>query len=169
MDFTISDEILSTKKSYKASKFTLIIYIISCFFFWITALALLCNGCFRYKYGSLLFIFILIQPFFSFMNDYYDLYNNLKIWKCLDRIWATTTILISILFTYKNDFYNNGEKYYVISLCIGAIFWIYENYLYTFSNVSDIYFWTVILWHIFPVLGSTITIYHLKPQISPSL
>ena len=166
MDFTITDEILSTEKSYKVSKSTLIIYIISCFFFWITALALLCNGCFRYKYGTLVFFFVLLQPFFSFMNDYYDLHNNLKIWSCVDRIWATTTILISILFIYENEFYNNGRRYYIILLIIGLIVWIYEIYLSTFNNITELYFWIVIIWHMFPVLGSTITIYHLKPQIS---
>ena len=167
MDFTIRDPLLSIQNTYKVSRGTFTLYLLSCFLFWIVALALLCNGCFRYKYGTLLFIFILIQPLFSFMNDYYDLYNNLKIWSCMDRIWACTTLLISLLFTYENKFYNHGWTYYVIFLSLGLICWSYGLYLHTTKSYhTDSWAWMTILWHIFPVLGATITIYHLKPQLT---
>jgi hypothetical protein len=165
MNITITDELLNKEKTYKVSNLTCNIYILSCFLFWITGLALLCNGCFRYRYGTLTLFFILFQPFFSFMNDYYNIYNHLNIWCCIDRIWSTVTLLISFLFIYKNDFYNNGRRYYIILLIIGLIFWVYSIYLFNSEVCNDKWCWMVILWHIFPVLGSTITIYHLKPQI----
>ena len=135
------------------------IYVLSGFFYWILAAALFYKKGAKYKYGLPLYIFVLFQPFFTYMGDCYELTSDTCCWNTADRAWAVTGVLTSILFIWSNQFACCGEKMYYIGMGAGLGCWLMGVYLYR-TNWEYSKYWSTahILWHTIPIVGGVGTI-----------
>jgi hypothetical protein len=142
-----------------------LIYVLSSFTYWILAAALFYKKAAKYKYGLALFIFVLFQPFFTYMGDCYDFTNEFNTWCYYDRAWATSGVATSVAFIYNNKFAPWGRSYYYGGMGIGLACWVCGLYLYrTKGTYRHYWIWAHTLWHIVPIVGGIGAILSILPM-----
>lgn len=139
------------------------IYIASSFTYWLAAAALLYKGPLSYKYGLLLCVLMLFQPFFTYMADCDDIMCGSDTWCYYDRAWASLGVLTSALFGISNEFHRHGKTIYFAGIIVGLVFWFAGLCLYRMDGENHRYWiWAHTIWHFVPVLGGVIGIMMLK-------
>ena len=142
------------------------IYDASCFSFWAVAVGLIIQDSFHRPWGAIMSVFMLGQPFFSYMGDSHEFMAIGKngVWGCADRIWALCSLSCSIVFVATNEWELWGPISYFSGLVIGMMFWFAAVFLLRIEcNRPKLWALFHILWHLFPSIGGVILTASLRP------